>query len=194
MGKSTKDKVVNRFIHKGVFPYQLAFTLLIPLRKIFLSPNQLLERLNLEDDFNVLEIGPGPGFFSIRIAQHLKRGKLVLADIQEEMLSISKRRIERKGLKNVEYKLLDGQKLDFSDKSFDRVFMVTVLGEVENQEEYIKEIYRILKDGGILSVSELVGDPDKMRTEQLKELVIPFGFKSYKQFGSEKNYTINFVK
>ena len=194
MEDNTKETVVKRFVSKGVFPHQLAFTLLIPLRNIFLSPKQLLERLELEENFSVLEIGPGPGFFSIKIAQRLKRGKLVLADIQEEMLRISRKRIKKKGLRNVEYKLCDGKSLDFSDESFDRVFMVTVIGEVENKELYIKEINRILKTGGIFSVSELAGDPDKISIEELKELVIPFGFEVYKQFGNKKNYTINFIK
>jgi ubiquinone/menaquinone biosynthesis C-methylase UbiE len=188
------ESVAKRFASKGVFPHQMAFTLLIPLRKIFLSPKQLAERLELKEDHNVLEIGPGPGFFSIKIAQKVNRGKLVLADIQKEMLEKSKKRIDKKGLKNVEYKLCDGNSLDFPDETFDRIFMVTVIGEVENKDNYLKEIFRILKPGGILSISELAGDPDKLSMEELKELVIPYGLKLHKNFGNKKNYTMNFIK
>ncbi len=189
-----RKSVAKRFASKGVFPHQMAFTLLIPLRKIFLSPKQLAERLGLNEDHTVLEIGPGPGFFSIKIAEKVNRGKLVLADIQEEMLEKAKNRIAKKRLTNVEYELCDGKTLDFPDETFDRVFMVTVIGEVENKEDYVKEIFRILKPGGILSISELAGDPDKVSIEELKELVLPYGFKFYKHFGSAKNYTINFIK
>jgi hypothetical protein len=41
--------IVKRFAAKGVFPYQMAFTLLIPLRNIFLSPKQLIKRLEIKD-------------------------------------------------------------------------------------------------------------------------------------------------
>ena len=193
---STKENgnTVKRFASKGVFPHQFAFTLLIPFRNIFLSPKKLIERLELKEDHTVLEIGPGPGYFSLNVARKLKKGKLVLTDIQKEMLDYSKKRMDKKGIKNVEYKICDGNKLDFTDDSFDRVFMVTVIGEVEQKELYIKEIYRILKKGGILSISELAGDPDKMSVEEVEELVMICDFKLKNQYGSNKNYTINFEK
>jgi ubiquinone/menaquinone biosynthesis C-methylase UbiE len=118
----------------------------------------------------------------------------VLTDIQEEMLNYAKKRLDKKGIRNVEYKLCDGQKLDFSDESFDRVFMVTVIGEVEHKEAYIKEIYRILKKGGMLSISELAGDPDKMSIGEIEELVGICNFRLKNQFGNSKNYTVNFEK
>ncbi|MCW8814121.1 MAG: methyltransferase domain-containing protein [Chlorobium sp.] len=194
MKKDNNSIVIKSFASKGVFPHQFAFTLLIPLRNIFLSPKQLIDRLELEENFNVLEIGPGPGYFSLKIAQILTKGKLVLADIQNELLDYAKKRIDKKGLKNVEYKLCDGTRLDFGNEVFERVFMVTVIGEVENKKEYLREIHRILKESGILSISELAGDPDKMSKEELKELVCTNGFKLKKQFGSSKNYTVNFIK
>jgi ubiquinone/menaquinone biosynthesis C-methylase UbiE len=187
-------QIVKRFASKGIFPYQFAFTLLIPLRNIFLSPKKLIERLELKENFDVLEIGPGPGYFSAKVAREIPKGKLVLADIQKEMLTYSKKRLDRKGIRNVEYKLCDGQKLDFDIESFDRVYMVTVIGEVENKEVYIKEIYRILKKGGILSISELAVDPDKISISELKELVGICNFKLKNKYGSNKNYTVNFEK
>jgi ubiquinone/menaquinone biosynthesis C-methylase UbiE len=193
---SEKDNTepIKRFTSKGVFPHQFAFTLLIPLRNIFLSPEKLIKRLELKEDHTVLEIGPGPGYFSLNVARNLPEGKLVLTDIQEEMLNYAKKRLDKKGIRNVEYKLCDGQKLDFSDESFDRVFMVTVIGEVEHKEAYIKEIYRILKKGGMLSISELAGDPDKMSIGEIEELVGICNFRLKNRFGNSKNYTVNFEK
>ena len=133
---------------KGVFPHKFAWSLLIPLRNIVLSPKKLIERLELKDDFTVLEVGPGPGYFSVEVAGTLTRGKLVLADIQQEMLDYAKRRIEKRGLANVEYHLCDGESFPFGDDTFDRIFLVTVFGEVENQSAYLKEFRRMLKTGG----------------------------------------------
>ena len=186
--------ISKRFISKGVFPYQMAFTLLIPLRNIFLSPGELIRRLELKDEYTVMELGPGAGYFSPHFATQLPNGKLVLADIQTEMLDYAKKRMDRRGLKNIEYYHCNGTSFDISDQTFDRIFMVTVIGEVENKEAYMAELFRMMKPGGILSVSELAGDPDKMTITEVRELAEEQGFEYYKTFGTERNYTINFKR
>lgn len=189
-----KTDIARRFASKGVFPYQMAFTLLIPLRNIFLSPGELIRRLELKDDLNVLEVGPGPGYFSVKIAKTVTKGRLVLADIQQEMLDYARKRLDKKGFANVGYSLCNGKEFQFPDNFFDRIFMVTVIGEVENKEAYSKEFYRIIKAGGILSISELAGDPDKLTVNEVRELFQDAGFEFYKIYGNERNYTVNFKK
>jgi len=192
--KNYSSDIFKRFVAKGIFPYQFAFTLLIPLRNIFLSPNKLIKRLELKVNMSVLEVGAGPGYFALKIADFLANGKLILTDIQQKMLDYAKKRLDKKNLKNVEYYLCDGEKFDFPDNFFDRIYMVTVIGEIENKELYLNEFYRMLKPGGILSVSELAGDPDKMTAKEVEELVVISGFKFYKIYGNKKNYTVNFIK
>ena len=187
-------RYTNSFSGKGVFPPRYAFTLLIPLRNIFLSPKTLLARLDLAEHHRVLEIGPGPGYFSVQVARALPHGFLMLLDIQQEMLDFSRKRIEKRALRNVGYQLCDGTRFELEDRRFDRVFMVTVLGEVDNKDGYLSEIHRVLKDDGLLSVSELAGDPDKLSMEQLEGLVCPHGFKLAATFGTKRNYTLNFRK
>jgi ubiquinone/menaquinone biosynthesis C-methylase UbiE len=190
----SKERINKSFSGKGVFPYKFAFTLLIPFRNIFLSRKELIKRLELKNDLKVLEVGPGPGYFSIKIAKEIFKGKLVLADIQQEMLDYAKKRIDKKGFNNVDYYLCNGLEFNFPDFYFDRIFLVTVIGEVENKEIYFTEFYRMLKFGGILSISEIAGDPDKMESDEIKEFAKNVGFKFYKFYGNEKNYTINFQK
>lgn len=184
----------NSFSGKGVFPPKYAFTLLIPFRNIFLSPKKLIQRLDLKEDQNILEIGPGPGYFSTHIARKLKGGKLVLLDIQQEMLNFSKKRLDKRKITNVDYKLTDGSSLDLESNFFDRVFMVTVFGEVDNKAIYLKEIHRILKEDGMLSISELAGDPDKISIDEIQSLVSACGFEASEVFGNKRNYTVNFRK
>jgi ubiquinone/menaquinone biosynthesis C-methylase UbiE len=188
------DEYVKRLAGKGVFPHKFAWSLLIPLRNIVLSPKKLIERLELKDDFTVLEVGPGPGYFSVKAAGVLTRGKLVLADIQREMLDYAKRRIEKRGFSNVEYHLCDGESFPFGDNAFDRIFLVAVLGEVENRSAYLGEFRRMLKTGGILSISELAGDPDKIPAESLRKLTASAGFSFCGLHGSKWNFTMNVSK
>ena len=189
-----KENIVKNFTSKGVFPHQMAFTLLLPFRKIIFSPKKLIQRLELKSDMRVLEVGSGPGYFSVYVAKNLQKGILVLADIQKEMLSKARKRLVRKKIFNTEYYLCDGYSFNFTDNSFDRIFLVTVIGEVENKKLYFQEFYRILKPEGILSISELAGDPDKMKPEEIRSLAEGVGFSFYKFYGNKKNYTINFLK
>ena len=194
MSKREKKDIAGRLAGKGVFPHEMAFTLLIPLRNMFLSPRQLIKRLELNQSSKVLEVGPGPGYFSVKVAKAIPQGELVLADIQQEMLDYAKKRVDKRGFNNVSYSLCDGQTFPFPDNHFDRIFMVTVIGEVENQKAYLKEFLRILRKGGILSISELAGDPDKMSTTEIKAICESAGFTLDKIHGSERNYTANFRK
>ena len=116
------------------------------MRNIFLSPKKLLQRLALQEDHHVLEIGPGPGYFSTHIAKTLKLGRLTLLDIQQEMLDYAQKRLDQRGITNVDYVLTDGNSLDLANKSFDRIVMVTVIGEVDHKNLYLKEMHRVLKD------------------------------------------------
>jgi ubiquinone/menaquinone biosynthesis C-methylase UbiE len=185
------DKHQNSFAGKGVFPPKYAFTLLLPFRNIFLSPKKLIARLHIKENNKILEIGPGPGYFSLYVARMLKTGKLVLLDIQQEMLELAKKRLDKKGVTNVEYKLTDGKKFNLGGNSFDIVFMVSVIGEVENKKEYLEEVGRVLKDDGLLSISELGGDPDKMNVEEIRSLVLPHKFEEIEIFKNTLSYTIN---
>ncbi|MEJ5352401.1 MAG: methyltransferase domain-containing protein [Melioribacteraceae bacterium] len=189
-----EKEIIKRFTSKGVFPHQMAFTLLIPFRNIFLSPKKLVKRLELENNFNVLEVGSGPGYYSVYVAKNLTDGNLVIADIQPEMLNYAKKRIDKKRIHNVEYYLCNGISFDFKDNYFDRIFLVAVVGEVENKSEYFNEFFRMLKKGGILSISELGGDPDKLTAEEIKRLAETAGFEFYKLYGNKFNFTINFKK
>ena len=72
--------------------------------------------------------------------------------------------------------------------------MVAVIGEVDNKDGYLREIHRILKSDGILSISELAGDPDKISLNEIKTLVSTHGFNTVEVFGNSRNYTVNFRK
>ena len=150
--------------------------------------------MELKDCLTVLELGPGPGYFSVKVASALTRGRLVIADIQPEMLRLAEKRLKKRGIANVESYLCDGMSFDFQDESFDRIFMVAVLGEVENKISYMAEFHRLLKRGGILSISELAGDPDKMTLDSLKNLGANSGLSFSKHYSNMWSFTVNFMK
>ena len=86
---------------KSPFPYQAAFMINNPVRRALLKPARIVDKLGLAGSEHVLELGPGPGFFSVEIARRLTDGRLELFDIQPEMLEMARRQLERAGLSDI---------------------------------------------------------------------------------------------
>ena len=171
----------------------MAFTLLIPLRALLLSPAELLRRLHPTADSRILEVGCGSGYFSPALARAVPQGELVLADIQPEMLAIARRRLEKRHITNTTCQLCNGSSFPFADNSFDRIVLVCVLGEIAERSAYLREFARLLKDDGLLSISETAGDPDKLDQQELIALLATHGFTPVRQYGNRRNYTVNFA-
>ena len=120
--------------------------------------------------------------------------KVLCVDIQPEMLEYAQKRARKRKLTNIEYYQCYGNTFDLADNCFDRIYMVTVIGEVENKHSYLNEIHRMLKYNGIVSISEQAGDPDKMNIEEVKDLMNQHGFTFDRLYGNSKNFTLNFRK
>ena len=159
-----------------------------------LSPQKLVARLALTATSHVLEVGAGSGFYSVEVARRVSEGHLELLDLQPEMLKKAQQKLEAKGLSNVGYTLADADKLPFKDDSFNALFLVAVLGEVANQKAFLSEAHRVLKPGGILSISEHLPDPDFSPLAKVKSLVEKEGFEFFERYGARWSYTVNFRK
>jgi len=192
--RSTEEGVLKRFFGKGTYPSQISFWLDFPLRRLILSPKKLADRLHLKEDFKVLEIGPGPSYFSAEVARRIPNGHLELLDIQQEMLEKAHHKIETAGLRNVGFTQGDAVDLPFDENEFDVVFLVAVLGKVSDKERCLDAIYRILKPSGLLSITEQPGDPDFLPLPVVRSLAEKQGFEFVESFGKKKNYTVNFRK
>jgi len=66
---------------RGTKQYQLAFLLSTPIHKLIVSSKELVNRLQLENDSWVLEIGASSGFFSIEVATCITQDHLELTII-----------------------------------------------------------------------------------------------------------------
>jgi len=65
MGLKEWKNAIRSFVGRGTFPHQLSFVLGSTLRRFVLSPEELANRLHLSQAARVLEVGPGPGYFSV---------------------------------------------------------------------------------------------------------------------------------
>ena len=186
-------QVVRGYFGRGVHPHEMAFSLTMPLRRLILSPEALADRLHLAPTFRVLELGPGPGFFSAEVARRVPEGHLALADLQWGMLRRARARLAGERSR-IRFSQADGQSLPFGSASFDVVFLVAVLGEIPDPAACLQEIMRVLRPGGLFSNTEQPGDPDRLTPSALRSLTAEAGFRFMRQFGRGPNYTANFRK
>jgi len=187
-------EVWEHFKGRGAYPHQLAFLLLNPLRSLLFSPRELVARLRLTANSQVLELGPGPGFFSVHIARCIPNGHLCLVDLQREMLDKARARITHAGLSNVSFVQASGSALPFAREVFDAAFLVTVLGEVTDAAACVVQLRDGLRRGGLLSITELAGDPDAMTEGDIAALAQAANLEHSETFVKRFGFTINFRK
>ena len=175
-------------------PARFAFLLEHPLRRQLLGADRLVESLRLQPGSRVLDLGSGPGVVATHIAAVLPRGELVLVDPQEAMLTRARRRVVPSPGLSVAFLAASAERVPLRDGIVDVVLLVTVLGEVDDAPLVIQEAHRVLRFGGILSVSEHLPDPDFRGAPSVRRLVCGFGFEERELRGSRWSYTVNFVK
>jgi ubiquinone/menaquinone biosynthesis C-methylase UbiE len=101
------------------FPHQATFILDNPIRRAPVKPARIVNRLGLTGAEHVLELGPGPGFFSVEIARRLTYGRLDLFDVQPEMLENAQHRLARAGFVDVGFTAEQASEgFPFPDNSF----------------------------------------------------------------------------
>jgi ubiquinone/menaquinone biosynthesis C-methylase UbiE len=139
-------------------PYSQRFWVQAPHPLI--TRERLREVLDPEPGERVLEIGPGTGYYTLDLAEWVgPEGTVEIFDIQQEMLDHTMRAVGKRGLANVAATQGDARSLLYEDDSFDAVVLITVLGEIPDQDAALAEITRVLRPGGRLVVGELFGDP-----------------------------------
>jgi ubiquinone/menaquinone biosynthesis C-methylase UbiE len=144
--------------HPSACPYSQRFWVEAP--HPFITRERLREILEPRAGERLLEVGPGTGYYSLPVAEWLSpSGRLEVLDVQQEMLDHTLRRAREHGIDNITPTLADARELPYPDGSFDGAYLVTVLGEVPDQEAALRELGRVVKPGGRIVVGELFGDP-----------------------------------
>jgi ubiquinone/menaquinone biosynthesis C-methylase UbiE len=164
-----------------------------PIRRRYAS--LIMERIDIAPGQRVLELGTGPGVFSVLAARLLgPQGQLDSVDIQPEMIAAVEERVRAAGLTNVKTHVASAYEIPLEDETVDRAFLITVLAEIPDQQRALRELRRVIKAGGILSITEEFPDPDYPFSCETIKRVEPTGFKLDSRFGNFWMYTLNFKK
>jgi ubiquinone/menaquinone biosynthesis C-methylase UbiE len=176
-------------------PSSLSFLLENPFVNRVAGAQLLLDRAGVRPGMRVLDVGCGPGRITLPAAQRVgANGEVVALDIQPAMLQRLQKKLEAQKVANVRLLHAGAGEGKTEPESFDRAFLVTVLGEIPDKAAALREIYRALKPDGILSITELFPDPDMQTPGAIRKLAQETGFEVDGKMGRFPAFTMNLVK
>jgi ubiquinone/menaquinone biosynthesis C-methylase UbiE len=183
----------ERYTRGGPMPPSQAFMLLNPQRTHMHPVDEVLRAFRVREGDTVLELGPGPGYFSAGASRAVgPRGHVVCVDLQPGMIRILADRLRAEHITNAQPVAGDAVRLPLADHRVDTAFLMTVLGEIPDRPGALRELLRVLKPGGTLSIGESLGDPDYQLEASVRDLCAAIGFTAPEVTRLRLGYALSF--
>lgn len=173
----------------------------------FSNPENIVEKLELQDGSVVADFGCGSGYFSLPIAKKIgEQGVVYSLDILPQSLETVISKAKSAGFNNIITKRVNLEKEGGSrlpDSSCDWVIMKCILFQNKNKEIILTEASRILKKGGKVLIIEwnmkdsTIGPEINLRIskEDLTEIIQKMGLSILKELPvSDFHYGLVLVK
>ena len=169
------------------FPPWFSWILESKLRLRMLPPPKLGESLPLAPDFTVVEVGSGTGVYARHVRTRV--AFFVGLELQWPLLRTARERDE--SLIQVQGSALA---VPLRAESVDLFYMVTVLGELTNPAQALRELYAALKPGGFLAIAEQLPDPDYVSQRRVRLLCEAAGLEFLKVDGAWWSFVATFQR
>jgi ubiquinone/menaquinone biosynthesis C-methylase UbiE len=149
---------------------------------------KIVSQMNINENYNILDIGCGGGEFIRIVSKKYRNIKLFGIDISEDAIEIA---IKNNRNENIIFSKSDIGKMPFENNYFNIVTAFQTYYHWNNIKNNLKEIYRILNNNGILIiVAELYKVNYHMteykKEEEIKKLFTEIGFKNAEYKEEEK--------
>lgn len=146
------------------------------LRRVLQNPRKILEP-HIKKEMIVLDLGCGPGFFSVEIAKILTDfGKVIAADLQNGMLDRLSEKIKGTELeKRITLHKCQNDCIGVTE-NFDFVLAFYMIHEVPDQEKMFRELKSILKPEGKIYIIEPKFHVRKKEFEDMMKKLMKLGF------------------
>ena len=145
-----------------------------PKRDAWQKPHEVIQALALKPDAVIADIGAGTGYFSMRFAHMVPKGRVYGVDTEPDMVKHLAERAKREGLANVTAVAGAPDTPRLPEKA-DVIVLVDVYHHVGDRERYFRKLQDSLKAGGRVAIIDFrldspVGPPKgaRMLPEQVK--------------------------
>lgn len=122
-----------------------------PKRDAWQKPHEVIQALALAPDARVADIGAGTGYFAVRLAHSLPKGRVYAVDTEASMVKHVETRAREAGLDNV-LGVLGAPGDPRLPEKVDVILLVDVYHHVENRERYFANLAQALKPGGRVAI------------------------------------------
>lgn len=111
----------------------------------------IFKLLGVQDGMSILEVGSGPGYISELLIEAFPNSELTCVEVNDDLVSIAKKNLNEKNIEIINESILE---CSLPENSFDIVYARLVFMHIPNTQKALEVIFRLLKLGGILIVSE----------------------------------------
>jgi ubiquinone/menaquinone biosynthesis C-methylase UbiE len=154
-----------------------------PERDAWQKPHEVIEALALKPDAVVADLGAGTGYFAMRLAHMISKGRVYGVDLEPKMVKYLAERAKKEGLKNLS--AVQGTPSDAKlPAKVDLVLLVDVYHHIGKREAYFGKLASALKPDGRVAVidfnaSSKVGPPvsERMTAEQVNAEMTKVGYR-----------------
>ena len=154
-------------------------TNLLPFKLLHRKVLSQLKLYNLKDC--LIDVGCGSGNLIIQVAKKYPSLNLIGVDLSSEILELAKKKAVENNLNDkIEFKIGSVENLPFPDKSVDFILSTLSLHHWKIPKQAFEEIFRVLKDGGVLLIFDFRRDARKFFYGLLKfatKVVVPKALK-----------------
>lgn len=170
-----KDDMANENKHR-VCPVSKAGALDSGLRRLLQNPKKILGPY-VKEGMTVLDVGCGPGYFTIDMARLVgDTGKVIAVDLQQGMLQLLRAKAQMAALeKRIEIHRCDEEKIGVAEP-VDFAFLFYLVHEAPNAEGLFKEMLTTLKPNGRMLIVEPLFRVSKKEFEKTVKLAQDAGF------------------
>jgi ubiquinone/menaquinone biosynthesis C-methylase UbiE len=133
------------------------------LHGLFRDPYKALDAAGLGRGQKVVEVGCGPGFFTIPAARVVgEPGSITALDVDPLAVKHIQRKVKEQGQTNVEVLLANVTQADLPPRSFDLILLFGFARSIGDVEAIFGAAHRLLKPEGILSIEGRLRPPDRL--------------------------------
>ncbi|RNI26540.1 class I SAM-dependent methyltransferase [Rufibacter latericius] len=131
-----------------------------------------IQKLDLQPNQVVADVGAGTGYYTFRIAPLVPQGKVFAVEVQDEFVAALEAKAKELQLSNVSVVKGSAQSPNLPEASVDLALMVDVYHELEYPREMLQALHRALKPTGKLLLLEYRAEDPSVPIKELHKMSV----------------------